>query len=273
MDKQRRERGQTQRRERGQTQRRERARRSKPNNRADIAFISMVVLYVIIYAIRGWEGIVGTGPIPLYDTIFHCTVSILTFAMYIAAVKKPILSLSLLFTVQAMQFIYDRNLGLEASGIELIYVVIIFMVLAVRVIKALKNTEAKSKTSISDKISAVLLKDGRMGKLSVYAHIIVWSLFITIVSMISQSGMIADYGLNNGFNVHAALSVVLPIFILGGVLTTSEFLLEVLILNEVVEVYTVCMMWVVGIVSVYQVLAIIPGIVTLVMMSILKKKE
>lgn len=229
----------------------------------NIMFIVMVIMNICVYAAKAFTGA------DTIDTIFYCMVSLLSSAMYIAVVRRPLVSILLLLIVQTLHFCHDTvKHEYQQSALGITYILLIIASFIINSI-IIKNKSGNKNI----KLAELVTYDKPLNSIRPALHITVWSIFIALTMCISRTEPIAQYNLAPSFSIHAALSITIPAIIMIGILTSSTLILGAMVLGFIIEVYTVYQLWMVNELSTYQLILLIPTALIIIIMFILYRRK
>lgn len=161
-------------------------------------------------------------------------IATLSSIVYILIINEPIKALLVLLLGQVFTVIADIYGGIKvgvAVKNSLLPIAFIMVMLLVMVNSAKKNKENKT-------LKDIVGYKRYMLRAPWWSKIIIYSTFITVISLTSQSKMMEDLGIMQQFRVYSAISVVLPTLQLLTIISLSNLAYEVYVFKIVMDVYT-----------------------------------
>lgn len=191
-------------------------------------------IYICIYILCNFVALLEYSNTEYVSVALSGIIATLSSIVYVLIINEPIKALLVLLLGQVFTVTLDIYTGIEvgvAIQNSLLPVAFIMVMLLIMVNSAKKNKENRT-------LKDIIKYKRYMLKAPWWSKIIIYSTFITVVSLTSQSKMMEDLGIMQQFRVYSALSVVLPTFQLLTIISLSNMAYEVYIFKIVMDIYT-----------------------------------
>jgi hypothetical protein len=212
--------------------------------------------------------------IAVMNGITLAMINFFTFVSYLGLEDRPVVTVLSIVLAQLSSFVNGLLNGYTVTAtITNLGVVSILSIIALIVNIKVVSNKLKDIENKKDKVKATVMFNRRTLRVKWYYKLIIWCIIVTSVMSLANSDMLSTLGNDIGIKVYGSLAVLIPTFLIIGILTTSDIAYDIINVYTLLELYTIYSLIMIGELTVITALYMILEVIIVVLINIRRYKR